>query len=1811
MVDLTIACALTHAARRVGRGLLRVLDRATGSARFVVGTRRVHNKALALGLLLLVPAAHAATAFNTPIANTATASFTIGGTPVTSSGTVTTLTAGRTSAVIELLQFVPNSTGGTLEQVNPALCGGARLPAPTYIYPPATALTVPGPLRLAPAEYYSNGDPLFVRVTDLDQNANAANPDMITITVSAPTGDSETLTLTETGNSTGVFIGYVQSTGGPASAGDCALSVASNQSVTANYADPLDTVSSVAAAALVDPYGILFDSATGTPLDGAAVTLVDDASGLPATVYCDDGVTALPQPVTSGAATVCDPAMTTGGYRFPRVVPGSYRLTVAPAAGHAFPSADTTPAGSYTVVGAPSSGASYGVSFPLNPGPAIKIDVPLDPAASGLLIVKTANKASAAIGEFVPYSLAIRNSGTAPAANVQIGDHLPHGFRYQPDSAKLDGAMLANPAITADGSTLTFRVGAIAAGATVTLKYVASISAGARVGEAENTAAAVAPHASNTARASVFVRNDLFRDQAILMGRVIVGSCDDRVDNDEQGLENARVLLQDGRYVQTDREGRWHLDNIRPGTHVVQLDLDSLPEGFEAVACEKSSRFAGRSYSQFVNVRGGSLWRADFHVQKKAPESICLDQKLSSRNGEVTLAQTYPAAALNGSVTFMLPGEARAGNVTLNGQPLETEQHGNMLIARLPARSAGTTDILRVQLGADAAGVTALSRLQLAGMPAQSVAALPLKDASEAAQCAPLKTLVRTAEVPLRAPAQKQLQLVEKLPYDDKWLASAQPGVEWLHPQETFYPALPSIKIAVKHDPKQRVEMTLNGEPVSPLNHDGAQVNGSRTLALTTWRGVDIRDGVNLLTMRVLGADGQLVREEHRTIRHISAPARVGFDEAQSRLTADGKTRPVIAVKFTDKGGYPVRTGVNGEFQINEPYQAWDKQEGIERAPLSGRIGNKPRFEITADGTALIELVPTTQSGEVVLTFQFSNGAPQEIRAWLKPGTRDWVLVGFAEGTLGHKQLSGNRTALDEAAADGKLFDGDRIAFYAKGMIKGDTLMTIAYDTAKRRGDGGSSLRNLKQAIDPNQYYTLYADATDPTFDAASASKLYVKLERNQFYALFGDYDTGLTVTEFGRYSRTLNGLKSEYKGKRMSYNAFATQTAQAFVKDEIRGDGTSGLYRLSRSGIVINSDKIRIETRDRFHSEVVLKTRILSRYLDYDIDHVAGTLFFREPVTGRDEDFNPNTIVAEYESEADADRKLSYGGRLAIWASDSLEAGVTHVHEGNLGASGKLSALDATYQLGDNTRIKAEVATSDRETAGVASDGNAWKVELTHDTSTFTGKAYAREQEGGFGLGQQAGGDTGTRKRGADARLKMSETAQVQGEMYRQDTRLTGAQRDVAEGRLEWRQDALSAHAGLRIAHDEDALGQSLDSRQAIVGAGYEMLDRKLLLRGAAEIDVSGDGGESVDFPDRYKLGADYKLTEQTTLFAEQEFARGEKLSADLTRVGLRTKPWSGGEVAASLGSDLNNDSNRLFSGLGLTQRWQINEFWMMDFGVDRVDTLKNDGVAPLNPDVPLSSGSLTNDYTAVFNGVNYTDRIWSGNARIEWRSGDTDDRINLLAGVQRNLDHGRSIAAGFAYTRNESASGRLDRTLDARLSWAHRPNDSQWVVLDRLDYIQELTEDTASKINARKLVNNLNANWMPNRRTQLAMQYGAKYVFDTIDGRGYDGFTDLIGAEIRRDLGGDWDIGMHGSVLHSWNGDQIDYGLGTSVGYQVFDNAWVSMGYNWLGFKDGDFSGAEYRAQGPFVAFRIKVDQDTLKLNDNKGGFFARMKP
>jgi hypothetical protein len=286
-------------------------------------------------------------------------------------------------------------------------------------------------------------------------------------------------------------------------------------------------------------------------------------------------------------------------------------------------------------------------------------------------------------------------------------------------------------------------------------------------------------------------------------------------------------------------------------------------------------------------------------------------------------------------------------------------------------------------------------------------------------------------------------------------------------------------------------------------------------------------------------------------------------------------------------------------------------------------------------------------------------GVPDESRA---------TLITIAEG----QELSPGEPE------DGFAFDRGT-SFFAKGRVKGEWLMTASYDSQRTASESDDQFRRaLDGGIDPNRYYTLYGDASETRVETPSQRPLYLKLERKQFYALFGDYTTGLTTTELSRYTRNLNGLHSEYEGENFAYSAFGTDSSQAFVKDEIRGDGTSGLYQLTRRTIVVNSEKVRIEVRNRFHSEDIVSTTPQARYADYNIDYQNGTIFFKQPIPSHGDGFNPVFIVVEYEADDQGDKQISGGGRGAVkFLDDKVELGSTLLHEGTVGRTSSLYGGD------------------------------------------------------------------------------------------------------------------------------------------------------------------------------------------------------------------------------------------------------------------------------------------------------------------------------------------------------------------------------------------------------------------------------------------------------------------------------------------------------------------------------------------------------
>jgi hypothetical protein len=1068
---------------------------------------------------------------------------------------------------------------------------------------------------------------------------------------------------------------------------------------------------------------------------------------------------------------------------------------------------------------------------------------------------------------------------------------------------------------------------------------------------------------------------------------------------------------------------------------------------------------------------------------------------------------------------------------------------------------------------------------------------------------------------------------------------SRQPGsaTEWLFPPEGHNPRAPAVRVVIRHPGEHRVVLHVNGGEVSPISFDGTEKQAEGELATSHWRGLALADGDNRFEARILDAGGQEVARLERVVHYANQPVAAAIVPEQSVLAADGVTRPVLAVRLVDRDGRPVRAGVTGPFLVRPPHVAWQRIEREQARQLAGVDRVQTMYEIEGDeGIAYIELEPTTHSGTATVDFKFADERlerRQELTAWLAPAARDWMVVGFAEGTAGHARLEGDMSALDAAGHEEDVYTDGQVSFYAKGRVRGSWLLTMAYDSDKPESRAGVS--SLLGVIDPDEFYTIYGDGTEQRYDAPSQENLYLRLERDQFYALFGDYETGLTRTELTRYSRVLNGLKSEFAGQRIGYTAFASDIEQNLLRDEMQGDGTSGPYRLARGRLVINGERIRLETRDRYHSQLLVDTRSLARHLDYDIDYAAGTVRFREPIPSRDTRFNPVFIVAEYEVQDRGQTDLSAGGRVAApFAGQRGEAGFTALRDDRAFTTTELAGIDLKFRPAVATEVRLEAAGSRSESGVVESDGAGYLAEVEHHDGRWDGLAWVRHVDGEFGSAQLSAAERGNFKAGALGRRRLGHGVALEGDLYHQENLDTDVTRDSASMRVDWETQDGNLTAGVQATRDEEPGGGERASNQLVVGGRREFMDDRLDIEARGEVAIGGTS-EIADYPSRFLIQGGWDLGHDAKLILAEEIYAGEDFDGSMTRLGIQANPWRGGRISSTLNQNINEYGPRTFALFGLNQSLLIGKRWGVDFGVDHNRTLHESGQAPLVVDEAhpiasgghLSRGGLTEDFTALSGGGTYRAPDWSWNGRLEWRDGEADDRRGVVSSFLREARRGVAFAIGIEATEADLASGTQGLAASIDLSWAYRPLGRRVALLDRLEFRYEAFDQGAADpasgglfgatslvaaggARARALINNFNLNrvsraWEARdrqgnlfqrvERNQWSLYYGSKYVFDRYDGVGYEGYTDLLGLEVRHDLRRSLDIGIQASALHSWESGSREYSVGPSLGFSPLLNSWITVGYNLDGFRDDDFSAADYTAEGPWVRLRFKFDEQT----------------
>jgi large repetitive protein len=1586
------------------------------------------------------------------------------------------------------------------------------------------------PLHVMPA-----GRKFYIAIDAAQCNADPQRVETKQVVVQSKlTGDREVFLAEETGANSGVFHvqPHVQSIDAgtlPAVRGDGLLSTRANDHIVTTLEGCGAT--QVEIALLIDPFGVVFDSHSNLPVAGATVMLVDVSgagnggnAGGPARVLQADAATMAPSVIVTGAD---------GHFAFPLVAPGQYRLFITAPAGYAFPSAQPValqPAGR-TVIG-----GSYGGAFAVDAATgAVELDVPLDAQRpSGLFIDKTASRNSVELGEFLDYTVRVRNVSAETLGRVLVTDRLPAGFAYVRGSARLNGGRVRWEGLPFEepeggvGPRLGFQIGSLLDQAVATLTYRVRVGPGALQGDGVNRVQAATPaplaRFSNEASATVRVLPGVFNDRGFVVGKVYADCVapTDETAGDGLGVPGVRLYLQDGTHVTTDRNGRYSLYGLASRTQVLKLDATTLAGLAPRITV---NRQAGDAASRFIDIQRGELHRADFAL------SGCNDDVRREIEARIAAAQSER-------------GEEEAVLATR----FSTEPVTQADPRSLPAM----------------------------GLVGAAQNASPNKLSPSAVQPSGVFSNERIAALP-----NALLEVVS--PAAGQPLTQAQTAV------------------VIKGASGTRFVLSVNGDEVSEQRVGQRSEVAEKRLQVWQYIGVALLPGRNVIEVEQLDADNRSIGRHRVEVIAPGALAALRLRTTDKQPKADGKTAITVTLEPLDADG--VVLGARTPVTLDTNLGQWRVRDLNPDEP-----GVQTFIE---GGRAQLELLPPSEPGTALLRAN-SGAINAQAEVSFAPDLRPLVAAGIVEGVIDLRR--GGRASIEPVRANdgfeqelrglsadfdnGRARAGARASLFLKGRIKGDMLLTLAYDSEKEKKE------RLFRDIQPDAYYAVYGDSSVRGFDAQSTGRLYLRLDHSRFYALIGDFNTqalgggdDIGQRKLGQYSRSLNGAKGQLRSAdgASDVTTFASRSASRQVVQEIPALGISGPYMLDRLPFVENSDKVELITRDRDLSSRIVRTVAAQRFADYEIEPMTGRLLFRAPVSSLDNNFNPNFIRVTYEVDQGGEAFWVGGVEGRHKVGDRLAIGASAVMDDNPLDPLRLVSTQSVVKLAEKTALAVEGAHAEHGAANAHVNGNAGRIEFKHEDARWQVQAHAIRADAGFD-NPSAGVPRGQFDVGASVAFRADERTVLRAETLRSESLTSDALRMGTQVTVERQMTPLvRGEIGVR----QSAVSGSQSTPTAVGVAPYE-------------------GGTSV----RAKLLAQVPSFDNASVFVEAEqdldeaSARTVALGGE-ARIGSGLRVYGRHELVSSLGNrySLNETQQRnatVFgiagdtfaqtqafgeyrlrhavagpeaeAAMGLRRRFELGQGIGASAGIERVRVLE---------------GADTNESIALTSALDYSDGgDWRANARFEVReSPRTDGLLNTL-GVAWRFDTPWTALArnALSLTRNSDGSHTAEDWFQLGLAWRDiERNRSDALLRAEWRGSQALAADGAQQERHAFIVSaHGNRQWQPG--TVLSGRCASKWVRETALGQTSAENTQLLAARVTQDLDASWDLSLHAAVLARGNGGANQYGLGTEAGYLLAKNLWLSAGYNLFGYHDRDLAGQDHTQPGVFLRLRFKFDENSL---------------
>jgi hypothetical protein len=1023
--------------------------------------------------------------------------------------------------------------------------------------------------------------------------------------------------------------------------------------------------------------------------------------------------------------------------------------------------------------------------------------------------------------------------------------------------------------------------------------------------------------------------------------------------------------------------------------------------------------------------------------------------------------------------------------------------------------------------------------------------------------------------------------------YTNEWLDnSVITGPQILAPSAAYKPTSEAIEIVFIRHKNEIPSLLVNGEEVRVSNEQEPYAKAGTPWMLERWQGIRIPQGKSSLQLVMKDAFGKTLRTENTNFQYSNTPGRLILDAAGSSLESTGVNRPIVRLQITDRDGIPVRAGTLTQIKIEQPYAFLNLPDRISAPGSQRRESNTLDLTIGENGMINFELAPVSQSGTAKISMLTRQGKIS-VDVPIETESQPWILVGIAEGTLANDTVRQNIRPL---TSDENSFAG-RIAFFAEGVIKGEWLLTMRYDS--------DTPKDSFYAIDPDKDYIVYGDRSVQGNDAQSRFPLYLRLRKDEAEFLIGDYNLDINTLLINE-GRKVSGLRALYETETFKAMMFLSETEQSHARDRLALNGTVGPYTLTRNDIVPNSETVSLLTVSRFDPTLELDSQILSPGEDYVIDYQSGRIYLRNPESAFTDTFDRKVLLVDYETDS-GDLKMRLAGiRVEGNITKRIVGGATLLRAEGVDGENinvTIAGFDIEYQINDNSKITAEAVIAQKTFFDGTYESEAQEIRYDYTSETTQAYARLRRQRGDIELTSDRTEEeiltaqVGFAKRlsGPDENTDIGTFIEGTGTYQKNVTENT--QTSAVALLKTQRTEQGSQGAGIEISSETNENGETREQVSALAVGTSVSEDKKFRQDASIRGAIYSSDEETTD---TLSFGAEYDVLEQTSLFGRLDLTsdRGNGIEDRAFTFGLKSTPWNGFDgifsVTQTSGLDQSNGYGVFASG---TQSWKLSETKTLTFGID---SQKNFGDTNVSAFEDIGNPFVVEDFTAARIGYERIEETWAMGGDIEYRTSDENDTFNARAFADGEINDTWSVGGEIFTGMQKQNDGETIREVNLRFAAAQRRLGKEPITLFQAEIDHSLENTTKTDIYVSATHNRFIGD---DDQGELGLRYAVRRTETEITAGSFTGLTQYAGIEYRHDLNETFDIGAQGSVMYDFGTGLSTNSYGLSLGVTPFDNGWVSVGYNFEGFEDEKFSAGGRTEEGAFVQFRLKFDQNTIQ--------------